>query len=113
MRHTTPHTAPQPPDPPPAPGPGRPKRPTTSLNRRNPRPRDQPPDRAPEVPQRHQPPSGLRRSGGLRGSGGSLRGFGDQFAGGGVVVEQFGIAAPVDGDVELMAGFLGGEAAAE
>src|SRR6266536_540192 len=59
MRHTTPHTAPQPPDPPGPTGPGRPKRPTTSLNRRNPRPRDQPPDRAPEVPQRHQPPSAL------------------------------------------------------
>jgi hypothetical protein len=34
-------------------------------------------------------------------------------AGVGVVVEEFGVAAPVDGGVELLLGVLGGEPAAE
>ena len=37
----------------------------------------------------------------------------DQFAGLGVVFEQLAVAAPVDGDVELAAGLVGGEAAAQ
>src|SRR6266496_3770270 len=37
----------------------------------------------------------------------------DQFAAVGVVIEQFAVAAPVDGDVELLLSVFGGEAAAE